>query len=85
VPDANNGLFQKPSKVARGSWGEGEESYGNLRSLKGFRLFRNSEMRALWIFNPKAGVFWSFDDPYSLSVKMDYVKQKGLGGVMFGN
>jgi hypothetical protein len=58
VPDANNGLFQKPSKVARGSWGEGEESYGNLRSLKGFRLFRISEMLALWIFNPKAGVFW---------------------------
>jgi len=83
VPDVNNGMFQKPSKLTPGSWGEGEESYGNLRSLRGFRLFRNSEMRALWIFNPKAGVFWSFDDPYSLSVKMDYVKQKGLGGVMF--
>ena len=83
VPNVNNGLFQKPSKTASGSWGESEESYRNLRNLKGFHLFRDSEMQALWIFNPKTGVFWSFDDPHSLSVKMDYVKQKGLGGVMF--
>jgi chitinase len=83
VPNVNTGLFQKPSKTASGSWGESEESYANLRNLKGFHLFRDSEMQALWIFNPKTGVFWSFDDPYSLSIKMDYVKQKGLGGVMF--
>ncbi len=36
-----------------------------------------------WIFNPQTGVFWSFDDPDSLSVKMDYVRRMQLGGVMF--
>ena len=40
-------------------------------------------MQATWIFNPTAGVFWSFDDPHSLSIKMNYVKEHALGGVMF--
>jgi chitinase len=82
VPDVNNGLFQKPAKTESGSWRGISEQYRNLRNLKGFHLFRDPEMQALWIFNRKTGVFWSFDDPHSLSVKMDYVKQKGLGGVM---
>lgn len=83
VPDVNNGMFQKPSKLAPGSWGDGAEPYRQLKKLNNFRLFRDTEMQALWIFNPTTGVFWSFDDPRSLSIKIDYVKQHSLGGVMF--
>jgi chitinase len=83
VPNVNNGMFQKPSKLTPGSWGDGEESYNKLKKLKGFRLFRDSEIQALWIFNPTTGVFWSFDDRRSLSVKMNYAKEHSLGGVMF--
>ena len=77
MPDVNNGLYQKPGGDAR------YERYNKLKALKGFHLYRDSETQALWLFNPQAGVFWSFDDPVSLSVKMDYVKRRGLGGVMF--
>jgi chitinase len=77
VPDVNNGLYQKPGSEPLAA------PYSKLKNLKGFRLFRDTETRALWIFNPQTGVFWSFDDPDSLSVKMDYVRRMQLGGVMF--
>ena len=83
VPNMNHGLFQKPGKLAAGSWGDGAESYRNLRRLNGFQSYRDREMQAHWVFNPTRGVFWAFDDPRSLSVKMNYVIQHGLGGVMF--
>ncbi len=83
VPDVNRGLYQKPVRWAHGSWGEGRESYRELKKLRGFQLFRDAETQALWIFNPTAGVFWSYDDPSSLLVKMAYVKRTGLGGVTF--
>jgi len=77
VPDINNGLYQKPAGDAR------SEPYHKLKDLKGFHLYRDSETQALWTYNPQTKVFWSFDDPVSLAVKMDYVRQRGLGGVMF--
>src|ERR1035437_1811341 len=77
VPDVNNGLYQTPASQPL------DATYSKLKNLKGFRLFRDTETRAPWIFNPQTGVFWSFDDPDSLSVKMDYVKRMHLGGVMF--
>lgn len=77
VPDVNNGLYQKPAGEAR------DAPYNKLKDLKGFHLYRDAETKALWIFNPQSMVFWSFDDPASLSVKMDYVKKHNLGGVMF--
>jgi chitinase len=83
VPDVNHGMFQKPGKLAAGSWGDGAESYRNLQTLNGFRFYRDPEMQAHWIYNPTTGVFWSFDDPRSLSVKMNYVKQHALRGAMF--
>lgn len=77
VPAVNNGLYQKPAG------GVQYAPYHQLKDLKGFRLFRDAETKALWIYNPQAKVFWSFDDPTSLSVKMEYVKRMNLGGVMF--
>lgn len=77
VPDVNHGLYQKAAGGARYAL------YYELKSLKGFRLFRDSETQSLWMFNPQTKEFWSFDDPTSLSVKMDYVKRMNLGGVMF--
>ena len=83
VPDVNHGLYQKAAGPAHGSIGEGEEQYNKLKTLKGFRLFRDPETMSVWLFNSSAGVLWSFDDPSSLTVKMDYLKKKNLAGVMF--
>ena len=77
VPAANRGLYQKPASQPR------DAPYNKLKTLKGFRLFRDDETRALWIFNSNTGVFWSYDDPDALAFKMDYVKRMRLGGAMF--
>lgn len=83
VPDVNHGLYQKATTLAHGSIGAGEEPYNKLKSLRGFQLFRDPETKSVWLFNARTGVLWSFDDPTSLAVKMDYVKKKNLAGVMF--
>jgi chitinase len=83
VPNINHGLYQKAASPAHGSIGVGNEQYSNLKALGGFQLFRDSETESVWLFNPRTGVFWSFDDPTSLVVKMDYLKKKNLAGVMF--
>ena len=77
VPNVNNGLYQKPGSAPL------DATYNKLKSLPGFRPFRDQETKALWLFNPKSGVLWSFDDPESLATKMDYIKRMQLGGVMF--
>jgi len=77
VPNVNNGLYQKPGSAPL------DATYNELKRLQGFRLFRDPETKAPWLFNAGSGVFWSFDDPDSLSIKMDYVKRMQLGGVMF--
>ena len=83
VPNINNGLYQKPGALAHGSIGNGSEQYSKLKTLRGFHLFRDAETVSVSLFNPLTGVFWSFDDPTSLALKMDYVKKKNLAGVMF--
>ncbi|KAJ2210354.1 hypothetical protein IW140_006385 [Coemansia sp. RSA 1813] len=35
-----------------------------------------------WLFNPKNKMFVSYDDPKSLTAKVDYAKSKGLAGSM---
>ncbi|KAJ2514860.1 hypothetical protein H4217_005519 [Coemansia sp. RSA 1939] len=35
-----------------------------------------------WLFNPKTKMFVSYDDPKSLTAKVDYAKSKGLAGSM---
>lgn len=83
VADVNHGLYQKAVSPARGSIGEGEEQYGKLKGLKGFRLFRDPETMSVWLFNSNTGVLWSYDDPTSLAAKTEYVKKHNLAGVMF--
>ncbi len=77
VANVNNGLYQKPGSLPR------DQDYNKLKTLKGFRMFRDPETKALWLFNSRAGVFWSFDDPVSLSIKMNYARRMQLGGIMF--
>jgi chitinase len=77
VPAVNRGLYQKAVSPPR------DAPYNKLKNLKGFREFRDEESKALWIFNPRTGVFWSYDDTEALAVKMDYVKRMRLGGAMF--
>lgn len=83
VPNVNNGLFQPATGAATGRFEPGIEDYKNLVNLPGFGSFRDARSQTFWIYNPTTGVFWSFDDPVSMTNKMNYIKSKKLGGAMF--
>jgi len=42
----------------------------------------DEETRTPWLFNPETKQFISYDDRESLKLKVDFAKQKNLGGVM---
>ncbi len=55
----------------------------SLLTQKDFKHYRDKDAKASYIVNPTTGQFISYDDEWSVKSKCDYVKQKGLGGVMF--
>jgi chitinase len=77
VKDINHGLFQ----AAMG----GENSIGSYRELKALSQAADRK------YDPKVasctiwynGKFWSYDCPEALKQKLEYVKGRHLGGVMF--
>ncbi|KAF9913324.1 hypothetical protein EC991_000086 [Linnemannia zychae] len=56
------------------------DQYGNARA-PWIRKF-DRESQTPWLFNPATKQFISYDDKESLKLKVDYAKQKQLGGVM---
>ena len=76
-----------PSSLANGSYFvEGVIKYNQameaLTAAKGWEIFRDTKAKAPFAINRAAGMFVSFDDLGSIQAKADYVKQKGLGGVI---
>jgi len=43
--------------------------------------FFQSQAQAAWLYS--GGTFWTYDDPPVMTAKMNYLKSKGLAGVMF--
>jgi chitinase len=35
-----------------------------------------------WLFDPRSGTWITYDDPQSVRAKVDYVRERGLGGVV---
>jgi chitinase len=84
VPNVNNGLYQTGSGGAPGTYEVGIDDYKVLKNLEAtYTKFRHAEAQAMWIYNPSTGIFWSYDDPTSMTTKMNYIKSLNLGGAMF--
>lgn len=84
VAPANNGLYQPTGGAAPGTYEAGSEDYEVLKALEStYGSFREANSGAFWIYNPDGGIFWSYDDPLVLGEKMRYIRDNGLGGVMF--
>ena len=83
VGAANNGLYQPAAGPAPGVFANGVEDYKALKGLvgNGFTRYWDGTARAGWIFD--GTTFWTFDDPKAMKQKALYVKQQGLGGIMF--
>ncbi len=80
VGETNNGLYQPATGPAIGLYEPGVNDYGYLRTLDA-PGFYDPVTQAFWTFD--GSTFWSFDDPKAIRAKTDYVRQMGLGGVMF--
>jgi GH18 family chitinase/chitodextrinase len=80
VTNANNGLYQAATGPAAGTYEAGIEDYKVLKA-RGYPGFRDTAYtQAFWTFNGTE--WWSYDDPTSITNKMNYVKSKGLLGAM---
>jgi chitinase len=80
VPSADNGLWQTSSGAAPGTIEAGMENYNVLKS-KGYTRFFQAEAQAAWLYHN--GIFWTYDDPEVMAIKMRFVESTGLAGVMF--
>jgi chitinase len=78
-------LFVGPATPAKGVFADGVEDYKVLQQLladpaQKFTVHR--DRRAGHAFITNGSTFWTYDDPSVMRQKTDYIKDKGLGGVM---
>ncbi|HEX9018381.1 MAG TPA: glycosyl hydrolase family 18 protein [Anaerolineaceae bacterium] len=83
VDATNNGLYRPGIALS-----ESESSQSRYRDLvtligNGFTRFWDDTASAPWLYSPGQKTFWSYDDPQSLGLKAEYVRNYGLGGIMF--
>lgn len=78
----NDGLWQSASRLPRGKWERGINDYKDLVPLEAtYQTYIHPQTQAFYIYN--GSTWWSYDNPVSMTTKMTYVKNRGLGGVMF--
>jgi chitinase len=78
VGAANNGLYQPATGAAQG-FEEGAEQYSTI-AARGLTTFYHPLTKQLWTYDQ--GTFWTYDDPRVIREKADYVRAKGLRGLM---
>ncbi len=81
VPERHHGLY------ARFAGPSSAHSYAELQERfigkNGFTRYWDAAARAPYLWNPESRTVVTYDDPESHRAKVGYVKQKGLGGVMY--
>lgn len=73
-----DGLYQVATGAAKGTYEAGIEDYKVLKNQNA-RQFVHPVTKQLWTYD--GNNFWSYDDPATIRVKLDYVRQQQLGGV----
>ena len=81
VNPENNGLYQ-----AVGEW-YGAPAYSRIKAeyinTNGFTRYWDDTAKSPWVWNPESRTFISYDDPESLMHKARFVREMGLGGIMY--
>ncbi len=85
VPNENNGLFQPSTGLPRGTYENGWFDYGDLAKnyVGTYPRYWDDQAKAPYLYDPDKGVFITYEDPESLAIKTNYVKEHSLGGIMF--
>ena len=80
VGSAQDGLYQSATGLAAGLYEMGVNDYGYLQRLEA-PVYHDPVSAGTWTFD--GTTFWGFDDPVSIAAKTEYVRSRGMGGVMF--
>ena len=91
VPNINNGLAQSATGAATGTWdATGMFDYWDIEQRLAaqpvaYRKFRDSTGNAPWVYAPtlQGGLFITYDDRESISLKCDYINAQNFRGAMF--
>src|SRR5690606_14015323 len=85
VAPENNGLFQTGDAQAAGDYQTVDWRVLVRRrpADNGFRRFWHDQADVPWLYNPDTRVFITYDGPDGVRAKADYVRARGLGGIMF--
>jgi chitinase len=80
VEPVNNGLYREAATT-----GAGMPYTEVLKALAdpAFTRYFDSSAVSPFLWNERDSVFISYEDPGSIAARMEYVRKKGLGGVMF--
>ncbi len=79
VASGNDGLYQSAGGGFQGEYEAGIDNYRVIISKPG-QVFYHAPTKALWKYD--GDTFWNYDDPKVLKDKMNYIKERGLGGSM---
>ena len=68
-----------------GTWENGVFDYDHLKGsyLPTFTRYWDDNSKVPFLFNPSIGIWITYDDLESISLKNDYIKREQLGGAMF--
>ena len=85
VPAENGGLYQSYDYLPEGTWAPGFYDFSDLQSnyFPSYMRYWDHEAQSAWLYNPAQAITISYEDPRSLRAKASYVRQHGLGGMMF--
>ncbi len=85
VPAEDNGLHQSFESLPQGRWEAGSFEYNELAEdyVGTVERFWDETAQVPWLYDAESGVMISYDDPESLALKAEYVRENGLGGIMF--
>ena len=84
VRSTHNGLFQPNDGPSQGTWANnGIYSYQDLVTnyLPTYLRTFDEGAQVPWLYNPKTGIFITYEDYQSLAAKANYVLANHLGGV----
>jgi len=89
VPSTNLGLEQISTGLPQGTYEAGIFDYWDLVNLinsnpAAYQVYEDEASEASFLYAPTANALWvTFDDPNIVQRKVDYIKERGLGGAMF--
>jgi len=82
VPAENNGLFQPNNGPISGGTNYSVLVKEFINNRK-FRRYWDSLAKAPYLYNSTDSIFVTYDDIKSVALKVQYAKEKKLGGIMF--